>query len=63
MMRMTIGMRDDHLNEKLFYEIFGHWVDVSRPVYLPAGRKKVSIVIVWFACFLILFLVFPFTKR
>ena len=53
---------EDHLNEKLFYEIFGHWVDVARPVYLPTSKKKVSIVIVRFACFLILFLVFPFTK-
>ena len=48
---------DAHLNEKLFYEIFGHGVDVARPVYLPASKKKVSIVIVRFACFLILFLV------
>ena len=31
---------DDHLNEKLFYEIFGHGVDVARPVYLPASKKK-----------------------
>ena len=53
---------DDHLNEKLFYEIFGHWVDVARPVYLPTSKKKVSIVIVRFACFIILFLVFPFTN-
>ena len=31
---------DDHLNEKLFYEIFGHWVDVARPVYLPTSKKN-----------------------
>ena len=31
---------EDHLNEKLFYEIFGHGVDVARPVYLPASKKK-----------------------
>ena len=61
MMRMN-ECNEDHLNEKLFYEIFGHGVDVARPVYLPASKKKVSILIVRFACFLILFLVFPFTK-
>ena len=31
---------EDHLNEKLFYEIFGHWVDVARPVYLPTSKKN-----------------------
>ena len=30
---------EDHLNEKLFYQIFGHGVDVARPVYLPASKK------------------------
>ena len=27
---------DTHLDEELLDEILGHWVDVSRPVYLPA---------------------------
>ena len=31
---------EDHLNEKLFYEIFGHGVDVARPVNLTASEKR-----------------------
>ena len=33
-------LQEDHLNEKFFYEIFGHRVDVARPVYLPASKKR-----------------------
>ena len=39
MMRMN-ECNEDHLNEKLFYEIFGHGVDVARPVNLTASEKR-----------------------